>query len=113
MSDTAAPVRELVIPQNADLDRTWKDENEDGTFVDYTGWEARGQVRTGFGGEMILDLAAYLTIDGEEIQLHVPESVNETLDFDAGFWDLLLDGPDGEVVRFLQGPAKLDRGVTT
>lgn len=112
--ETAAPVRELVVPQKAHLVRTWKTQNDDGSYVDYTGYEARGSVRTTLDPDsgLILDLSPYLTVDGEEIQLEVPNDVTADLDFDAGFWDLLLESPTGQVDRFLQGPATLDRGVT-
>lgn len=114
MIDTAAPVFDLVIPQKAHLVLTWRKRLEDDSYVDFTGYEARGSVRTSLDADSaeLLDLTPYLTVDVTRIRLSVPATITAELDFDAGFWDLITESPGGVIERFLQGAAVLDRGVT-
>lgn len=113
MTDTAAPVFELVIPQNAHLVRTFRKRLADDSYFDFTGYTARGLVKSSHETDAttILDLAAYLEVDVTRIRLSVPNDVTAELDFETAVWDLLLESPTGVVERFLQGPAVLDLGV--
>lgn len=115
MTDTAAPVFDLVIPQKATLRRTWRLRLADGTYFDYTGYTARGKVKASLeeGAATLLDLDAYLEVDATRIMLVVPNEITAELDFDAAVWDLVTEDPDGVVERFLQGAAVLDRGLST
>lgn len=115
VTNTAAPVFELVVPHKHLLRRVWRDRLEDGSYRDFSGLEARGSIRASYDvdAEVLLDLTPYLEVDGTRIRLTVPGSVTAALDFGPAFWDMVLDdGTDDAPERFLQGPAKLDRGLT-
>ena len=117
MAETAAPVFELVIPTKHALVLTFRKRLEDGTYFDFTGYEARAQVRAGLepDAEVLLELDGTngrLVVDETRLRLVVEANVTSELTFEAGWWDLVTETPGGRVLRFLQGPAVLDRGVT-
>lgn len=123
MSDTVAPIYELVIGQGATLTRSfvWKDAN--GVPIPLTDFIARMQVREDFDSTpKILDISSDV-VDGQDgtltiteaagrITLVVPADRTADLDFEEAVWDLEVESPAGEVTRLVQGPAMLDREVT-
>lgn len=62
-------------------------------------------------GAMILDCAAYLTINTTAVTLIIPSSITATLTAPTGYYDMELT-QSGVVRRILQGAYSLDTGVT-
>lgn len=117
MTDTAAPVFDLVIPQKSHLVRTWRVRLEDGTYFDFTGYGVRASVRSSFedDAEIYLEMDeanGYLEVDETRIYMVVPNDITADLDFGAAVWDMVTEDPEGIINRFIQGAAVLDRGVT-
>lgn len=86
---------------------------------DLTGWSARLQVRKGPEvDEVLLELTSESLggiVLGETdgtIEITVPPSVSDALDFDFGRYDLELESPAGEVRRLFMGKFGVSRGVT-
>lgn len=111
---TVAPVFDLLVPTNADLRHTWRKRLEDDSYFDFTGYTATGQIRAtrDSASTLILDLGEYLEVDATRIRLVVPKADLADVDFETGFWDLLLESPTGAVERFLEGPVERSEGVT-
>lgn len=122
MTDTVAPIFELVIGQGATktLSFIWKDVL--GVPIPLAGYEARMQVREDYDSNTkILALSSVApSADGSltitplagKITLVIPATRTAALDFEEAVWDLEVQSGSGEVTRLVQGPAMLDREVT-
>lgn len=106
----------LLIAQGADNAYSFRYSN-DGVPVDLTGWSARAQIRSDYGGDIYLTLTAQdipLTSDGV-IQITIPHTVTEATEWNAwtsGVWDLELVDPNGGVTRFAAGRVTISQDVT-
>jgi hypothetical protein len=107
----AAGIFDLHLEQGATYVQNFRVMDVPGFTWD--GWTARSQIRSApasENGDLLLDLADYLTIIGDTIRLAIPASVTETLTRN-GLWDLeVVSG--GTVVRLLQGRAVVSLEVT-
>jgi len=83
------------------------------TGFTWDGWTARAQIRSApadSGGEILLDLTPYLTVDGPSVRIAVPATQTQTLTRN-GVWDLeLVSG--STVVRWLNGKVIVSLEVT-
>lgn len=110
----------LIIEQFASwsLDLTVTDAA--GAPYDLTGAGARMQIRAATGGDLFVELSTAggeITIpapatDGK-IELRLTPAETGALAFGSGLFDLLIDEVGGDVLRIIQGRAKLSAGVTT
>lgn len=85
--------------------------------MDLAGYSARMQVRTHFGGTVLLELTTdngRITIDDADGTIDLLLSATDTadLDFDTGVYDLEIQNSDGFVSRLVQGNITLSREVT-
>jgi hypothetical protein len=105
----AAGDLDLVIEQGATYVQNFT--VTDPGFV-WDGWSARAQIRSApaDSGELLLDLAPYLTVIGSAVRLAIPATVTETLTRN-GVWDLEMS-MGTTVVRILQGKVTMSLEVT-
>lgn len=109
---------DLEINQGATYSKTfaWKDSG--GVAVNLTSYTARMQIRRSVSDtEVLLSLTTEngrLVLGGSAgtIQMLLPSSVTELIDWRRGKYDLELVAPDGVVVRFLEGSVLVSREVT-
>lgn len=115
---------ELVISQGSDMDLSmqW---SVDGTPVDFTGWDARAQLRKKPGGPLWLSLTTtedehgnvIMLDDDGMIHLHIDDEETSQEAWNAssrkeGRWDLEVIDPDGSPRRLVMGPVRVSREVT-
>lgn len=87
-SDTA-----LKVIQGGDLRRRFR-RKVGGVHKSMAGVVARSQIRDKIGGRLLLDLAPYFMVNGEDptaLDLFVPGTVTATIPTD-GVWDIFFDG---------------------
>jgi len=87
--------------------------------MDLTGWSPRLQIRKEARAlGVLLDCRASnnrITVTNAaagEITLHVPADDTARLDADGGVYDLIIEGPAGEVRRLLKGAVTIAAAVT-
>ena len=107
-----------MIPQGANLIRTfvWKDSSANP--VDITNYTARMQIRTipsATGTIMaVCSTATTLNITGTAGNITLNLSATETaaMDFTSAVWDLEVTATTAQVTRLVQGEAILDKEVS-
>jgi hypothetical protein len=110
VASLAAGDLDLYIEQGSTFVQTYT-VSEPADFT-WNGWQTRAQIRTAASanGELLLDLAPYLTVIGAAVRLAIPASVTATLDRN-GVWDLeMYQG--STVVRILNGKVTVSLEVT-
>ena len=116
----AASKVNLSIQQGATFRKkiTWKT-GTPATLVDLTGYTARMQIREEVVAEAVLiELStanSRITLGGAAgtIELYLPPSVTEAIDWESGVYDLELVEPDGiNVVRLFEGSVTISPEVT-
>lgn len=119
--NTAAPVFVMRIPQFSDYRRTLRLRNATTQeYVDLTGYLIEMQIReTPESAATLVALSSAaptpdgtITISTTSAVLLIPDQVTAALDFEDAVYDVRFTSPGGVVQRILQGPARLDRGVT-
>ena len=96
-------------------------EEEDGTGaktpIDLSGHTATAQIRSTYGGTVLLDMSSMITMNAiGEITITVPaiSATSNTLR-NAGtkaLWDLKIAGPGAALEKFAAGPVKIIQDVT-
>jgi len=110
----------FIIEQGAttDFEVVWTDST--GNKVDLTNYQARMQIRSGFGGTLFANVSCSIVqTSGSStfgtVRLQLAAANTDDLDFKEGLYDLEIFS--GSVVpyveRILQGKIKLDKGITT
>lgn len=92
-----------------------------GNPVSLSGYQARMQVRpsAGYPGDPLADLSTAagegITISGDGTALTVAISADATAGYtwEHAVYDLLLQAPDGDVLRLLRGEVTVSAAVTT
>lgn len=114
--------KDLTIQQGATFRFTFEfdqiDKNNNQVPVDLSEATAKMQIRPNARSETIfLDLGAkgYITIPDPMngvVEIHVPASETELLDFSSAVYDIELEFPMDDVIRLLEGRILLSYGVT-
>ena len=100
---------DLKIEQGATFVQTFTAQDEGFTW---DGWTARAQIRSApaDSGDLLINLTAYLTVDGPSVQIALPATQTQTLTRN-GVWDLeMVSG--STVVRWLEGKVFVSLEVT-
>jgi len=109
----AAGTYNISMEQGAWLSLTFAFTDENGDAIPLTGFSKYMQARTEQGGDLILDMAAYLIIDepGGIVTLDVPDTVTAGVTT-SGCYDMVLKSPDNRLTRELQGSFTVSRRAT-
>lgn len=102
----------LDLYHNSDVSRAWTWE-QNGTPVALDGFAAQAQIRRWAGGDLILDLVPYLTVDAaaDAIKLVIPGEDIAELDIGRGYWDLFLVSATQQFM-FMWGHVSINPAVT-
>lgn len=106
----------ILIPQGATYRETFKyREDDEVTPIPLTGYATgKGQVRKHQerDAELMAEIQIEVHEEEGEVDAYIPFTVTETLT-QNGFYDIFLYHTNGEdAIRFVFGPAELDRQVT-
>lgn len=123
MSARLSVKRDLVIEQGSTFRLPiywlWGETEETAAPVDLTSWLARLQIREKVNSDTeVISLSTesgHIVIDGPAGLVDITISDEETaaLDFDGpAYYDLELESPNGDVVRFFHGRVGLSREIT-
>lgn len=120
----ASPVAQdtLYIPQGAVFEYSWPLTDADtGLAADPTGWQARCEVKTDYGGTVVTRFHTGSSWDGTitfdsdgNMTLHLDDSFTAALAPMAnGVFDVELIDPSGNPWRVVEGRAHVTQEVTT
>jgi hypothetical protein len=93
----------------------WKDSR--GRVVNLAGYTARLQVRDRVGGEVLCELstdngAIVMGASTGTITLYLADEQTQAFTWSSGVYDLLLEAPDGDKRRLIEGKVTVSAGVT-
>lgn len=111
----SAGVRDISIDRYATFRRVMTLKNEDDTAINLTGYGAAMQVRERpEDTEPLADWSDKLTLGGSAgtITLVISDEETSTLDFDQARFDIVLEQPNGEKFRLLEGSVVVNQGIT-
>lgn len=110
-----ADVLDIHIDQNADFRLIIDYRNADNSAADVTGYTFKFTIKDKIGGTTLLNGNQYVTRDTAtpgRVNVVVPASVTQTLNFDRGVYDIVFTHSTKGSFRALQGEAFLSRGVS-
>jgi len=111
-STSGAP--DITVNKNVDFIMAVEVYNPDGSSMDLTGYTAQSQIRNKKGGTLLAEfVATVVDVTGGIIQLFLPQSVCETLEFsNYAVYDLIIEDLAGLKYFVTGGKVYLDVGVT-
>lgn len=107
---------DITIDQGSNFKMTVEYRKPDNTGIPLTGYTFLFQVRDAPGGTVLANFSQYVSIDATtagRILVNVPFTATDTLNFEAGVYDLVAIAPAAaERDRLIQGRAILSRKVS-
>lgn len=100
----------LYLIQRSDMSRSWTWE-QNGVAVSLVGFTAQAEVRRWAGGDLILNLTPYLSIEDDAIKLEIPGDDILALGVQRGYWDLFLVS-GSQKFMFMWGHVEIRAAVT-
>lgn len=92
---------DLIIPQGTTFACAIEHMDSEGHGIDHTGCTAYMRIIDKTKEEH--DVGEYITFDGDEVLLELPPEVTNGIAIGSGRYDIMIEGPTGEVVRLLYG----------
>ena len=104
----------ITVQAGANLQFSIKALNADRTVKDLTGYLGRMQIRATPGGAVLLDVTAYITINGPGgvVTVNVPATLTSGLLWNTGYYDLEIYTSTTNVIRLAEGFATYSPEVT-
>lgn len=102
----------LLIQQGIRFAHTIQIKDSDGTPINYTGWTPHASILNHKGGIIVPEFASWSNAATGLIQLSITRPDTKVLDFDTGYYTLILvnDSDKSNVIRFLKGKVYLSKG---